>query len=220
MRVNVRDHLRQTFKVLKMDRMYLLVIFSSLACINPISGISNTLTTTASRYTPELHSSIPTLIGKSGLFSAFLMWLFSYKFKKDFKRPENFIITAYIISILISMLAISICYFYPLNYILFVSIAFSSLSSVTVMISMIVCAQQISKNCLEGYEGFSINFVTGINNVSVVFAQFMTDTILQTYVYRSHFSNSSIIYVFTFCIELSVISLLLAVYYHKIKMYK
>lgn len=211
------DHLRQTFKTLKIERSYLLLIFSYLSCANPITGLSSVVIAVVVRFNPLIMNQLMLMNGASGLLVALLVWVLSVRFKRDFKKPQNYIMWNYLLSI--SIVGFFIILYYTRGLLLMWAsvLLFFTLSSFTVLLSVTMCVQQISKYCLEGYEGFSINFVTGTTNIAVVGTQYLVNTSLSSFIDSSHFSARSVMFVLIFCIEMSVISFLIALYFFKIK---
>jgi len=169
------------------------------------------------RFNPLISNQLMLMNGASGLLVALLVWILSVLVKRDFKKPQNYIMWNYLLSTSVLVFFV-VLYFNRGIVLMWISLLlFFTISSFTVLLSVIMCVQQISKYCLEGYESFSINFVTGTTNIAVVGSQYLVNTTLTSFIEASHYSSRSVMFVLIFCIEMSVASFLTAFYFFKVK---
>ena len=137
--------------------------------------------------------------------------------KNSIRKPVDVVLILYLV-IMLSVIQLAFLYFVRSLFLWYSSyLVFEIVIQLAGSLSLIVCAQQIAKYCQEGYEGFSINFVTGTTNIAVVGTQYLVNTTLSSFIDASHFSARSVMFVLIFCIEMSIISFLIALYFFKIK---
>lgn len=134
--------------------------------------------------------------------------------RQDFQRPARVILSGFIaISVLIAQFILMYkikqnFYIWYFGYLLY-----DVMVGIIMMTLLIINAQQVAQYCREGYEGFSINSITGAINVSVIISNTLGTNTIGWYLAASHYSEKSVVYTTILCIELAIIPLLLAFYF-------
>lgn len=151
------------------------------------------------------------------LLASSILWYGKKRTERDIKNPQNTILLLNVILVatilqLLLLYYIKNLFFWYLSYLTFQTVAVLVSS-----ISLVVCAQQISKHCQEGYEGFSINLISGCTNIAIILGNYLGQNVLGSYLGSSHYHQKSITYTVILNIELAVIPLLLAVYFFKLR---
>lgn len=199
---------------MKKGKIYLLLIFSCLLVVNPIFGLESAIIAMFQRFEPV--SSIM-YISTSPL-SFFIQGMILYAMLKctrsDIQRPNRVILCSYAaIAILIAQFVMmhglkKNVFLWYFGYLLY-----DVLGGLITMFTLIINAQQVSQHCVEGYEGFSINIISGSINIAVILSNTLGTNTIGRYLESAHFSSKSIMYTAILCVEIAVIPFLLAFYF-------
>lgn len=196
-----------------MEDSHLLLLFGFLCTSNPGLGISLTewhpvLADRTIDYT-RISICIPVLI-----VPVYLLWIIIKSRTKGIENPQQQIYFGYVVCLAsFSLIGIAINFSGRSDLTFYLLVLVNSMSGVVPLCSMIVCAYQVMKYCEEGYESFCINALVGCLNVAVNFSNYFAGVYIQGFITKNHYSTNSIMLCVLLSVEISVIPLLLSIYF-------
>ena len=210
-------YVKATLKSLTKENTHLLLVVSCLLNANPANGLDNSLINMFQRFRP-LPSYLNFLADPlQNAIISLILWFGLRNFKMSIRRPAVAIIIMHLVFIL-AVVQLLTFFFVPCKYAWFASyVLFEVVTNLGISVCLVVCAQQISKYCQEGYEGFSINLISGSINIAIISGTYVGRNLVGNYLSASHYRQTGFIYSIILCIEVAVIPLLLAFYFFKVR---
>jgi hypothetical protein len=202
---------------MKKEKTYLILLFTMLLCINPALGLDSTMSQMFQRFRPLPKDFVLGIDSLVALLACLFLYFGFRRPKESINSPQNVVLILYIVLVanvgqLTTLVFIGDRSFSFCSYLLYATV-----EELIGTLGIILCVQQISKYCGEGYEGFSINVVSGCINFAILVSNFLGDNVIGSYLDKSTDLPSSIGYTAVLCLELAAIPLLLAFYFFKLR---
>lgn len=201
-------HLRETHEILKKDNAYPILFFSCFLLVNPGFGLDIAILQMFQRFQSLRDWQtilLPPIVYL--LVSVFLLVLL--KSMKRKLNPKRWLFLSYLL-ICFTMAQFLVLYKVTNIYLWCLSfVIYDMFVQVVSTLMIIINVQQTSEYCKEGFEGFSINIISGSANIAVIISNTIGQNIFGTYLAESHYSLRSITYTITICAEIAIIFLLL-----------
>jgi hypothetical protein len=203
-----------TWGAMKKGKSYLLLIFSCLLTMNPAFGLEGVILSMYQRFKPLPTKMFVFTLPFSFFIQGVVLFIILKCAKNDIQNPSRVVLSGYIaVSILIAQFIVmyKIKQYAAMWYVGY--LLYDIMGGLITMIVLIINAQQVAKYCKEGYEGFSINIISGAINVAVILSNTLGTNTIGWYLAASHYSEISVTYTAIFSVEIAIIPFLLACYF-------
>lgn len=210
-------HIKTTFVSMTNEDTHLLLLFTCLLSLNPAMGLEVVLPSIFQRYQPLPDYMVLLVDGLTYLGVSLILYLGVRRMKNSIRKPVDVLLILYIV-VMLTVLQLALLYFVPSLIFWFASfMIFDIVIELITSLALILCAQQISRYCEEGYEGFSINLISGCVNIAIIIGNYLGNNVVGAYLAMAHYSQHAFNYTIILCFELAVIPLLLAFYCFKLR---
>ena len=193
---NVKNHLLKFRDLLIKDKLYWVLIFGFLSIINPYSDLDYAeMFKVKKGYSPDVkwEGWDYWVLSLRGIVIVCCLAMGIRKNQRFIKNTERAIQCFILVQLVVTIFVYSMWY---LDYkeswlILFVVLLSDLYTNLRAVLVSVICVQYVSRNVERGYESFSINSITSIVNISVLFSDTCAIAVVDAYLKNKGYNDNS-----------------------------